>query len=54
VLDVHGEKDNPAVLRSRQDRMATRQVMIPGADHFYTGKEDQLARLLREFIETLP
>jgi alpha/beta superfamily hydrolase len=54
VLDVYGEKDNPAVLRSRQDRMATRQVMIAGADHFYAGKEDELARLLREFIETVP
>jgi alpha/beta superfamily hydrolase len=34
--------------------MATRQVMIAGADHFYAGKEDELARLLREFIETVP
>jgi pimeloyl-ACP methyl ester carboxylesterase len=54
VLDVYGEKDNPAVLRSRQDRMATRQVMIAGADHFYAGREQELARLLREFIETAP
>jgi pimeloyl-ACP methyl ester carboxylesterase len=54
VLDVYGEKDNPAVLASTQARIATRQVAIPGADHFYTGKEDELARLLREFIETAP
>jgi hypothetical protein len=54
VLDVYGEKDNPAVLGSAPARTATRQVMIPGADHFYAGKEDELARLLREFIETLP
>jgi pimeloyl-ACP methyl ester carboxylesterase len=54
VLDVYGEKDNPAVLASTQARIATRHVAIPGADHFYTGKEDELARLLREFIETAP
>jgi alpha/beta superfamily hydrolase len=54
VLDVYGEKDNPAVLGSTATRVATRQVMIPGANHFYTGKEDELARVLREFVEMLP
>jgi pimeloyl-ACP methyl ester carboxylesterase len=54
VLDVYGEKDNPAVLKTVQSRRGARQVMIPGADHFYAGKEDELARLLREFIETVP
>jgi alpha/beta superfamily hydrolase len=52
VLDVYGERDNPAVLASTRARIATRQAVIPGADHFYTGHEDELARLLREFIET--
>jgi pimeloyl-ACP methyl ester carboxylesterase len=53
VLDVYGEQDNPAVLKSVKERRATRQVMIRGADHFYTGKEEELARVLREFIEAL-
>jgi pimeloyl-ACP methyl ester carboxylesterase len=54
VLDVYGEKDNPAVLESVAGRRATKQVMIPGAGHFYTGKEDRLAAELRAFIERLP
>jgi alpha/beta superfamily hydrolase len=54
VLDVYGERDNPAVLKTVDERRATKQVMIPGADHFYTGREEQLARQLRDFIEALP
>lgn len=54
VLDVYGEKDNEAVLQSVSARRAAKRVMIRGADHFYAGKEEELARQLREFIETLP
>jgi pimeloyl-ACP methyl ester carboxylesterase len=61
VLDVYGEKDNAAVLASAPARRAaleripgSRQAVIPGADHFYNGKEEALARVLREFIEALP
>jgi predicted alpha/beta-hydrolase family hydrolase len=53
VLDVYGEKDNPAVLQSAGSRRASRQVMIAGADHFYTGKEEELARVLGEFLSGL-
>jgi alpha/beta superfamily hydrolase len=53
VLDVYGEKDNPAVLESVAGRRATKQVMVRGADHFYNGREDELARVLRDFIEKL-
>lgn len=53
VLDVYGEKDNPAVLQSAPSRRASRQVMIRGADHFYTGKEAELARVLGDFISAL-
>jgi hypothetical protein len=53
VLDVCGERDNPAVLESAPARRATRQAIIRGADHFYAGKEDELARVLREFIDSL-
>lgn len=51
VLDVYGERDLPAVLKSAPARRATKQVRIAGTDHFYTGREDELARVLREFIE---
>lgn len=53
VLDVHGEKDNLAVLESAPGRKAAKQVMIRGADHFYIGREEELARVLREFIDRL-
>jgi alpha/beta superfamily hydrolase len=52
VLDVYGEKDNAAVLGSVRDRSASRQVMIAGADHFYSGKEQELAALIAEFMES--
>jgi pimeloyl-ACP methyl ester carboxylesterase len=54
VLDVYGENDNPGVLKSAAARRASKQVVIRGADHFYTGKEDELARVLGEFISGLP
>lgn len=54
VLDVYGENDNPAVLKSVGERRATQQVMIAGADHFYNGREEELARVLQRFIESLP
>jgi pimeloyl-ACP methyl ester carboxylesterase len=53
VLDVYGEKDSLAVLESAGARRAAKQVVIAGADHFYNGRESELARVLREFIERL-
>jgi pimeloyl-ACP methyl ester carboxylesterase len=60
VLDVYGEKDNPAVLESAVARRAalermpgSKQRIIAGADHFYTGRENELAQAVREFIEAL-
>jgi len=53
VLDVYGEKDLPAVLHSAGARRATRQVAIAGADHFYNGREAELAAVIREFVAWL-
>lgn len=57
VLDVYGEKDLPQVLRADGRRRRTiedipgsRQVMIAGADHHYTGREKQLAAEIQAFI----
>jgi pimeloyl-ACP methyl ester carboxylesterase len=61
VLDVFGEKDLPAVLSSAAARRETlqrlpgsRQSVIAGADHFYTGQEEKLAAAIREFVDALP
>ena len=57
VLDVHGENDLPNVLRADWRRRLTiasiagsRQVRIAGADHFYAGKEKELAAAIDAFI----
>lgn len=57
VLDVYGEKDLPNVLRADWRRRMTidsiagsRQVRIAGADHFYAGKEKELAATIDAFI----
>lgn len=60
VLDVYGEKDLPQVLRADGRRKSTisgiagsRQEMIPGADHHYTGREKELATVIARFITSL-
>lgn len=55
VLDVFGERDLQPVLTSAaaRERVATasggRQQRITGADHFYAGRESELAALLADF-----
>jgi pimeloyl-ACP methyl ester carboxylesterase len=58
ILDVYGENDLPLVLRYAPERRRTlehipgsRQIVIAGADHFYTGKETELTEALLPFIE---
>jgi alpha/beta superfamily hydrolase len=60
VLDLYGEKDLPQVLRADWRRRMTlngipgsAQVMIPAADHHFTGRENQLATVIRGFVERL-
>ena len=60
VLDLYGEHDLPQVTRADWRRRFTlrgiegsKQVMIAGADHHYTGHEKALAAAIREFIGTL-
>ena len=57
VLDVYGEFDNPrargaAPARSRvlAAIAGSRQVMIPGADHFYEGRDPQLTDAIVTFL----
>ncbi len=58
VLDLYGAKDYPAVLDSAEKRAAairnvrgSGQVQVAGADHFFAGLEDELARQTGLFLE---
>lgn len=60
VLDMYGEHDLPPVLRADSRRRGalesiegSKQVMIPGADHHYIGKEKELAAAIGNFIDGL-
>lgn len=58
VLDLYGEKDQPAVLAHAEKRAAairgirgSAQVQVAGADHFFTGTESELVRQVRLFLD---
>jgi pimeloyl-ACP methyl ester carboxylesterase len=58
VLDLYGEKDLPAVLGGAAKRAAeirnirgSGQVQVAGAEHFFTGKEDELVRQVKLFLD---
>jgi alpha/beta superfamily hydrolase len=54
VLDVYGERDLDPVLKSAPARerivnaSGGRQQRIAGADHFYAGREAELASLIAD------
>ncbi len=58
ILDVQGENDIPPVMDSSWRRglaiataaAGSRQVTIAGTDHFYAGKEDELARTIDAWL----
>ena len=57
VLDIYGENDvAPAVGAAGRRKFAlkgangSRQVMVPGADHFYAGRENELAAVIDGFL----
>ena len=58
VLDLFGEKDLPAVLDSAGRRAAglrgvrgSAQIEVPAADHFFAGRETELTRQVRVFLD---
>jgi pimeloyl-ACP methyl ester carboxylesterase len=55
VLDVYGENDLPLVLANAAKRraVASKQIMIPKADHFYTGREQTLTDAVAAFVAEL-
>ena len=59
VLDLHGEKDLPSVLAYAGQRAAalkqvrgSGQVQVAGADHFFTGMENELVRQVKLFLDS--
>ena len=58
VLDLYGEKDYAAVLGNAEKRVAvlrtirgSAQVEVAGADHFFAGRQDELTRQVRLFLD---
>ena len=57
ILDVYGENDFPQVLGASPRRRSalsgmpgSKQVVIAGADHYYTGHETALAAVVADFV----
>ena len=60
ILDVYGEADLTPVLGAAgrrkfalKDGNGSRQVMLAGADHFYAGREKELAAAIDAFLKGL-
>jgi len=57
ILDLYGQNDLTHVLSSVTKRktslhnIASRQVVIPDADHFYNGHEEAIIDAVRDFLE---
>jgi len=60
TLDIYGENDLAAGVEAAPSRARalshiprSEQVMIPGADHFYVGREDVVVQAIDRFIRKL-
>ena len=60
TLDIYGENDLPAGVEAAPGRARalshiprSQQVMIPGADHFYAGRENAVVQAIDQFIRGL-
>lgn len=60
VFDVYAEKDFPVVLKGAKSRAAvlrgikgSKQAMVYGADHYFTGKEKEVGELINEMLAPL-
>ncbi len=62
VLDIYGDKDYPAVLRMAEDRLMaikkagnakSAQVIVPGADHYFKGKGDEVTAEVAKWLNSL-
>jgi len=62
VLDVFGSKEYPAVLAKAPSRLMaiskaanpkSKQVIVPGANHYFTDKGDELVKPVVEWLDSL-
>ena len=59
ILDLYGEHDLSHVLSSVATRKASlkhsasRQTVIPQADHFFAGQEDAMVNAVKDFLESM-
>ena len=62
VLDIYGEKEFPAVIRMAPDRLdamqkagnaKSKQVIVPGADHYFKDAGDALVSDISKWLDTL-
>lgn len=60
VLDLYGEQDLPHVLKKAGKRAASlkvnsksRQVMVPGSDHFFNNREAEMVREVKSFLDSI-
>ena len=58
VLDIYGERDFPDVLQQTEARAAvlktlrgSAQIEVAGADHYFTGRESELTRQVKQFLD---
>ena len=58
VLDVYGSKDWTATIGGGPEREAqirgdprSGQVIVPGAEHFFEGREDELVKIVAAFLD---
>ena len=62
VMDVYGGDEYPAVIRGAGDRLTqirqagnkkSLQISIPGADHYFHNKGDELTKVVSQWLDTL-
>lgn len=62
VLDLYGADEYPAVIRGAPERKAmieaagnshSRQLVLPGADHYFTGRGDALVETVADWLDRL-
>lgn len=60
VLDMYGEQDLPPVLKMANKRAASlknnsksRQVRVPGSDHFYNNHEAEMVQEVNNFLRSI-
>lgn len=61
VLDLYGDNDLPAVMKSARMRASTlkakesRQIMAAGSNHFFNNRDAELVKIVQEYLDnTLP